>query len=347
MKVMQYLVPLISLFGCAFSTAENWVVKLDQRHLESSGSMMVEVDPVGTGMSALAIPEGGSEFTLWAIGQDAQGLPQWYEIDSQVVGAYMPTGELSISTEDPVVVNGVHRTRIDRPFSVTYTVGGLKPAAADAPEAAKKVLLDHNIAYYAEGYVSPNNLGSETDFLQSDITTNGVGTLSFPITNMTLADGALNAGREVFRLYALPDGVYAQNQLSEAKIDVWPIVSASFSGIEELTYSQLPEFSVLVSDIYPESHVYVVCYKGDDRTAAISEGTYYEFNTQGQRYNSDPIPIDAVLPIDELAKGVTEAGNWTVEVLSDSIFGIESLRTLKFNYTSSIKVRGSINSLGD
>lgn len=328
--------------------ANDWTVKLNQSHIESGGSMMIEVDPQGSGESALPIPEGGSEFTLWAIGMDENGHATWYEIDNQTVGAYLPTGTLTIETEDPEMHNGVPRTRIDRGFTVHYEVGGLQPGNPNAPEAAKKVLFDHNFAEYEEGH-DVEDLTAETDFGQRDITQNGDDQIDFEAPNFPISDLSSDAGREIFRLYALPDGQVAQQQLAEAAVDIWPMATGSFSGVDkDSKYSVLPEVSVNLFNLYPNSNTYMVAYPGTDRVQAIKDGTLHTF-TQDSYRSTYEVPVAKEMVVDTLASGVTIAGLWTLEVLTEvEAFGTtDSIASTTLNFSTQMVIRGSINALNE
>ena len=103
------------------------------------------VVPSGSSPSALVLGSGGSLFQLWTI-QQASAAD--YLLDQKLVGAYLPTADIKITTLDPY--SKVHRTRVDQPFTVTITVGGLL-TGANAPLAATQVLFERHIGAYQAG----------------------------------------------------------------------------------------------------------------------------------------------------------------------------------------------------
>src|SRR5690606_16529057 len=92
------------------------------------------VVPKGESASPLTLESKGALFQLWTIEQSAA---KDYLLDQKLVGAYLPSASLRITTGDPY--SRVPRTRADQPFTVTYDVAGLL-AGAGIPEAATKVL---------------------------------------------------------------------------------------------------------------------------------------------------------------------------------------------------------------
>ncbi|MDP0492587.1 MAG: hypothetical protein Q7Q71_16190 [Verrucomicrobiota bacterium JB023] len=333
-----FLSALILPAALADDDADDWSVLLKQRHLVAAGTYQDYVDHEGSRMSFAPIPEGGSEFELWAIRQIPGGLESRL-LDTENVGAYLPTGTLEVITMDPYD-EGTPRTRIDQGFQVIYSVDGLLPSDPDAPLAARQVLLDHNIATYTAGY-EDDNLGPEASFHQTLIMKNGRDELVFIPSNIPGSDPYTDAGVEVFRLYALPDGEIAQLQLAEAKVNVWPLSEASFGGLDgKDTFRTVPEITVNLKNLYPNSTTWVQYYPGSEKL-----GTKGTTLSDSAIVVKDRVPRDSVLKFDRIGETITESGVYTLEVLTETPFGIERLEYTTITVQKDLVVRGSVNSL--
>lgn len=362
MKLSISIASLLSSFSAVAASLvladDDWSVSLVQRQLQTGREHKTSVAAKGQGLSVAPVPEGGAEFLLWAIRQTDTGLEETL-IDNEMVGAYLPTGDISIETPDPYS-GAIPRTRIDQGFTVTYEVGGLVQGdGPDVPLAARQVLLDHDVA---SNEVHTNEtsglLGGLTsvaedvfgdllpaqDFDQRMITNNGLRNLDFPGSNILGSNPYQDAGVETFRLFALPDGEIAELQLDEAKVQIWPMSKGDFTGIEDNgKYSTIPEFSVNLTNLYPDSTTWVQIYPGPANPG--HEGTVV---------NESTIVVDDVLPrttrlvFRDLKRHLTEQGLWTIEVLTRTPFGTEILDTVSFDYGGDvIRVRGSFQSLSE
>lgn len=321
------------------SGRDGWTVTLVQKHLESAGVYQGAVSMEGSRVSFAPIPEGGSEFTLWAYRRGPNGLEE-HLVDTEVVGAYLPDGNLWITTPDPFT-GGIPRTRIDQGFTLNFEVEGLLEGA-DAPEAARKVMLDHKIAS-AQGDPKDSNLGPKQDFNQSFIDRNGVGSIPFIASNLPGTDPYNDAGVESFNLYALPDGQIAALELSEAQVQIWPMSTADFSGVDaSSTFTIAPEVSVDLVNLYPESETWVQFYRGPE--AIGTNGTRL---TENVAIVNDIIPRNMTMRFTQLDSILTDNGEWTLEVLTRTPFGIERLNFLTLNIDRDLKLRGSFQTLAD
>ena len=120
MKTSQFLSTLILTTASLSAQDSSYEFFLDQRNLEGDGFIRTSVIQEDSMPSAMPVPEGGSEFILWAVQSTAESPePIWTQIGSEVVGAYLPQGELEITTGDPYD-GGIPRTRIDQPFFLNY-----------------------------------------------------------------------------------------------------------------------------------------------------------------------------------------------------------------------------------
>ena len=131
---------LLSLFlaftAGAFAQSSNYVNFIRQTQQGTGVVWDMPVVATGTANSALTLETKGSLFQLWTIDQ-TKALD--YLLDQKLVGAYLPTADIKVVTLD---TNGkVPRTRVDQPFSVEVTIGGLL-SGVDFPLASTKVLLE-------------------------------------------------------------------------------------------------------------------------------------------------------------------------------------------------------------
>lgn len=337
---------------------EDWTVSLVQRQLETGNEHKAVVSAEGQGLSVAPVPEGGSEFLLWAVRQTDEGLEETL-VDTEMVGAYLPTGKLEIQTGDPYD-GPIPRTRIDQGFTVTYEVAGLlSESGSDVPLAARQVLLDHDVAAYEveTTQTSPLLSGVGTvlediygellpaeNFDQRMVVSNGNRNLVFPGSNIPGTNVFQDAGMETFRLFALPDGEIAQLQLDEAKVQVWPLSQGSIVGIEdEARYTTMPEVTIQLANLYPDSTTWVQIYPGDPNSG--NEGITL---TESMIVVEDVVPRTTRLVFRELQNQLDAEGRWTLEVLTETPFGIEILDTAFFDVEKeTITVRGSFQSLSE
>lgn len=333
------LLGLCSLTSLSGQSRGDWTVTLVQKHLESSGVFQGRVEMEGSRVSFAPVPEGGSEFNLWAYRRGPDGLEE-HLVDTEVVGAYLPKGEIWITTQDPYS-EGIPRTRIDQGFTLNFEIEGLMEGA-DAPEAARKVLLDHKIAV-AQGDPKKNNLGPEADFNQSFIDRNGVGGINFIASNLPGSDPFNDAGVESFKLFALPDGDVAELELSSAQVQIWPLSQASFSGVSSSSvYTIAPDVSVDLVNLYPDSETWAQVYKGPERV-----GTNGIRLVENMALVKDSVPRDTVLKFTKLDTILDSNGEWTIEVITRTPFGIERLAHTSININRDLKLRGSFQALAD
>jgi hypothetical protein len=335
---------ILGLCSASFVAAQDrseWTVTLVQKHLESSGVFQGRVDMKGNRVSFAPIPEGGSEFTLWAYRRGADGLEE-HLVDTEVVGAYLPEGEIWITTGDPYTA-GIPRTRIDQPFTVNYEVNGLM-SDADAPEAAKRVLLDHKVTP-ATGDPKESNLGEEVAASQGYIDRNGVRSYKQFASPLIGADLFNSAGVETLRLFALPDGQVAELELSSAQVQIWPMSTGSFSGADPNTsYTIAPSITVDLVNLYPESETWVQYYPGPPVPGTVGNRLIEQPPVILQEADR---PENRVLTFTQLDNVFDANGPWTLEVIHRTPFGIEVISDTTVNINRDLKLRGSFQALAD
>ena len=126
----------------------------------------------------------------------------------RLVGAYLPTAEITIVTEDPFP--GIPRTRADRPFDVEVTVHGLL-SGPGLPEASKKVLFEQYAAHYPQSQTLTRDEALAGNPIRTTyIEQNEMTKYQFPSTSLTGPDLTKVSGEEHFIVHALPDGEIAK-----------------------------------------------------------------------------------------------------------------------------------------
>lgn len=379
MKTNSYHTPALAALAISSlalpAAEEDWTIVLIQRQLESGATQQTPVGVQGSRAALAPVPEGGSEFQLWALNPDA-GLDSETLIDTEVVAAFLPNGELSITTPDDHV-GDIPRTRIDQGFTLNYEVSGLLPNTPDAPAAAKEVLLDHGVASYQAGFIkgednfgldSGNNsnggglvggvlegalsgvselltslLGTEANFAQRSLSRNGRDQIVFPTANIPGGDIYADAGVETFRLHALADETTAETKLAEAKVRVWPLAQATVKGIvPDETYTRIPRIEVDLKSLYPESETWVQIYPGSQVLG--TEGTILNESTIQW---DDEVPLSTSLVFRDLDRLLTTEGQWTLEVLTETPFGVERLAWRSLVVGRTLEVRGMLNGLSN
>ena len=339
---MKTLLLLTSIFLTApLLSEDNYQFYVDQRNFEGDGFIRTTVTQEDSMESPMPVPSGGSEFVLWAVNTPGLGLePIWTHIGTEVVGAYLPQASLQITTADPYR-QGIPRTRVDQPFLVSYTVGGLEPNNAEAPEAAKRVIFDHRLAttLLTSEVRQPDPTATPELVSQSEIVTNGSESERY-LASLAGDDPFSESGIETFTINAIPDGQIASLELAKAQVEIWPLATATFNGIEEDKYAAIPAFTVDLTKVYPTSETYLQIYPGPAEVGKV-----------GTKITSSLLSIDGnvsrdkTLSFPNLARFLTAEGFYTIEVVTETVFGVEVLEKLTFEFDNTIDIRGSINSL--
>lgn len=357
---MKHFPLLIFVALVSIATAQGeWSVTLVQKQLRTHNIYQTTISAEGRQISLAPIPEGGSEFFLWAIEQKS-GKPNVETlIDTEVVGAYEPKGSLRITTPDPY--NGaIPRTRIDQGFTLEYRVEGLLTKDSDAPASAKQVIFKHDVASYQQGYqhggagANPalGLVGSAAQILEGlllpaqefdlrSISQNGSRSQIYPGGNILGHDIFNDAGLETFKLFALADEVVATTKIAEAQVQIWPLSKADFVGIKSgESYGSVPEVRVELTGLYPTSKTWVQVYPGAAK-----------LGTEGTKLNQSTIEVDDDVPratslvFRDLNAALTSDGLWTLEVLTETPFGLERLSHTTISVGRAMELRGRFNTV--
>jgi hypothetical protein len=324
-----------SLWAQNGSTFTNFI---RQVQLPDGPDWDVGVATSGEVLSPLAIDPGGARFELWTV--KASPLTD-YLLDSRYVGTYVPLGQVTVRSEDPYTI--IPRTRADRPFWVDLTITGLL-SDPGAPEAAKNMRFLHHVQSYGAGGTGVAiNRDLATLHSQVMMTQNGLQTLTYTVNSVPGADRAKVRGEERFTLFSLPDYQVPQgSQLGSQFIQIWPVADGSMAGItnNQLIRFTLPAITVTLNDLYPSSHTYAQVYKGAPQlgtTGMIVPGSSLIIN--------DTVPVSRVLTLTGYDAVFDEDGQWTMELLTETPFGIDRLQYVTFHLDRTIEMNSSVTTV--
>lgn len=336
MKLFLLRVISLGIIGGAGATAQTYTNFIRQWQMPSGVSWDASDQVVASGsqLSNLAINPGGARFDLWTI--RSTPLTE-YLLDSSYVSTYTPVAQVVMDTEDPhgkdltatgpVPVNlpgRLRRTRADRPFTVYVNVMGLLNGATD-PVASKSVNLMRHVQSYGTGVGVGLDRTQATLRTQSSVTTNGLQTLSYAMTSIPGGNLKKLRGEERFSVFSIADYQAPASQLASQYIQVWPITDGQISGIaqDQVVRFSMPQLTMTYNDIYPGSSVYAQVYKGErvaGKVGAILVG--------GGKTNTGSDPTyETLTPSNSVDAMFTSDGRWTIELMSSSPFGVETLRT--------------------
>jgi hypothetical protein len=299
----------------------------------------------GSRESDLAINPGGARFELWTVANTSP--PTSRLLDTAYVGTYVPVATVTIRSEDPYIIP---RTRVDRPFYVDIEVTGLLNGPSDPP-ASKAVKLTRHMQSYGVGGTGINIDRTQASLVsQVFVNTNGNQTITVPgMATAIPGAGSKIRGEERFTIFSIedsriaPDGVtyvVPETQIASKLIQIWPMADGVITGIaqNQLVRYQLPQLTLTLNDLYPSSTTYVQVYKGEQQLGIegrIVPGSAVTIN--------DSVPVSRVLVIDDYDEVFDDGGDgrWTMELVTDTPFGVERLAYVSFDLDRTIKVNGS------
>ncbi len=340
MKTILALVAATVLAGASLAsaqTAPTYTNFIRQTQFPTGVVYDAPVSVSGSQLSPLPIDPGGARFELWTV--KSSPLTS-YLLDTKYVGTYIPLAWSFVITEDPY--DTIPRTRADRPFWVYIYVSGLLNGATD-PDPAKSVkLLRHVQSYGAGGDGTNINRNLATLYSQSSITTNGWVTMTYNLSSVPGADRSKIRGEERFSVYSLADYQAPESQLASQFVQIWPVADGTITGITsgQLIKGSLPDISLTLNDLYPDSRTYAQVYKGNPqlgKTGDIVPGSALIVQ--------DTVPQSRTLSITNYDSVLTEDGRWTMEVLTSTPFGTDRLAYISFDLDRTIKVNGSVSTI--
>jgi hypothetical protein len=335
---------VVTAYGQAGAVYTNFV---RQVQMPSSVIWDSTVVPEGVQLSALAINPGGARFELWTVKADPLTV---YLLDTRYVGTYVPQANVIIMTDDPTIYNGVPRTRADKGFIVDITTNGLR-TEPDAPVASKSVkLLRHVQSYGATGDGVILDRTQATLTSQVSLVNNAIHRLNYATNLIPGADRSKIRGEERFSVYSLEDYQSPSAQIASRFVQIWPVSDGAISGLvqDQIIRFSAPTVTFAYRDLYPDSRTYAQVYKGEARVGvqgAVIPGSWQPV-FQGVPY--PPITLTSQ-NYDSL---LTSDGRWTMELVTETPFGIERMRTpsgaiaaVTFNVDRTIEVNSSVTTV--
>ena len=299
----------------------------------------MSVSATGEALSPLAIDPGGARFELWTVKNT--NPPTAYLLDSKYVGTYVPIAQVAILSEDPYTT--IPRTRADRPYRVQVTMSGLL-TDPNAPEASQMVNFLHHVQSYGTGGTGVGIDRTQATLKGSiSLIQNGISTYSYTVNQVPGANRAKVRGEERYSVFSLEDYQSPESQLSSQFIQIWPVADGAISGItnNQLVRFRMPAITITLNDLYPGSSTYTQVYKG--APALGMEGITVP---GGAWNNTKAVPEAKSLTIDDFAGVFDDGGDgqWTLEVITSTPFGLDRLAYVSFNLDRTIEFRGSITS---
>lgn len=260
----------------------------------------------GTAWSPIAVADGGSSLKLFARGTGPD--TRLYQLDETTLGSGFPSAQITIRSEDP---HFPHRTRADRPFTVSLAV-------KDSHGSGKKVSLHRKGTLFHPARHAPEPNSPDQSFgwwtFERQGEHNSVFYPAIPSADPTQAEGL-----ETFTAYTAP-GEESPGclPLKSARIQIWPVATATIRGLQSgatLSAASLKKpVSILCQDLYPDSVTYVQIYHGDAKL-----GTRGTVLPQSVVRFDTTVPQDQQIPLGEWRDTLPD-GKYTIEVLTITPF---------------------------
>ncbi len=270
----------------------------------------------GTAASALPMESSGALFQLWTINQ-AKGSD--HLLDQKLVGAYLPTADIKVTTLDPD--GKTPRTRVDQPFTVEIQVAGLL-TVGNFPQSASQVLMAQHVANHSvdSTALDPELVLTGTPFSTGYLSDNGKTVLRFPSASLTASDATKASGEEHFVVHALSDGNLSQSQIASAQVQVWPVACGEIKGIQsgDVIGFQSPGIELILNNLYPRSDSFLMLYEGSSIQGVTG--------TLVKAYPTDrDTTSSTVIRVDELDGKFKADGTHTLALMSRTVYGTELL----------------------
>lgn len=308
---------------------------------------IVTVDSAGEMQSPLAIDPDGALFELYTI-KNGNAADTYY-IAEQFVGTYVPQAIINFDTPDPYLESP--RTRADQPIKVQVTTSGIR-TEANAPTATKAVDLQHHVqSYGVNGTTDGLDRTQATLYASTEITTNSPPNTptvyTFEVNAVPGDNRAKVRGEERFTVLSKADiqngGLYnvPAQVLASRYIQVWPVANGSITGLTEgqLVRFAVPAVNLSVVDAYPDSDTYAQVYKGPP--AIGTQGIVVPGSAKSVK---DTKPHNLQMNLSDYEHVFDEGGDgeWTMELLTSTPFGIDRLAKVTFIVDRTIQFNGSV-----
>ncbi|MBB5353388.1 hypothetical protein HNR46_003645 [Haloferula luteola] len=343
MKVSKVTTALVfAMFLGGVAGAQTYTNFIRQVQVNSGAEWEVPVEKAGEQLSPLAIDPGGARFELWTVRSST--LTE-YLLDQRYVGSYVPQAFVEVESEDPYVT--VHRTRADRPFTFRVSLSGLLTDPS-APEASRKVRLLHYLQEYgADGNEATINRDEATLAEDAVLEEDGAFSYYYPLSTLPGEDRSKLRGEETLtvstlRDYQGEDYDIPPYQVASVRLQVWPVADGAIVGIEEgqsLRF-ETPQIQLILNDLYPDSRTFAQLYQGPANLGQEGEpipGSAIVIN--------DAVPNSRVLVLDHWDSLIKDSGEWTMEILTQTPFGVDRLAHVTFTIDRDIKVNGTVTTI--
>ena len=371
MKPLLILATGLATAGSCFSQV--WTTQIRQLIGGPQGVEMgpATVDADGKGnLTSLPLPADGATYQLVVLADNVAKT-----VVNKSIGAYQISAKVVLGTRDTTFTkfgsNGtttLARTRVDWPYTVTYTANGLLVgAAATVEDAAKKISAQHTVRTFPVGTFIGTDALAWTAKSTTNLTQNGQYTpIQFDVSNITATNLSTAAGEERFILNSLAGFQSPAGELANARLQVWPIATAAISGVTDgETYPTLPNVTVQMQNLYPDSRTYVVVYKGSPAQAesVLASGNYTIAPSASVLVNDQAITAVPIATSQFQIPGsgdngldsiITQDGQWTLVVVHE-LFPRQSPQpagrpspikeittSVSFTYQTTIRVNGQI-----
>lgn len=320
----------------SFGQAPAYTFFVRQVQMPTEAGWDITVSQQGSQLSPLAINPFGARFELWAV--KSSPLTSFL-LDTTYVNSYVPVASVQIQTEDPYTV--IPRTRADRPYFVSVTVNGLS-SDPTAPEPARSVkLLRHAQAYGPNGDGSNLDRSLATLVSQGSLSQSGSHVLNYAVNAVPGPDRTKVRGEERFSVFSLADYGAPESQLNSQFLQIWPVAEATVAGIDSTSVIKgiAPDVAINLTDLYPDSVTHAQVYPGPpalDTAGTIVPGASLVVSGTVPRNEQFFLKNwDAAIPTD---------GEWTLEILTTTPFGVDRLAYTTFTVDRAIKVNGAVTS---
>ena len=327
-----------------YSTDVTYVMSLSSR--DSSGSVS----------SPLPVPSPGACFDLYAAGGGCRDN-YLYHLDTKVIGTYMPTASVSIASQDP---SADLRTRADIPYTVTLSLQkDLDYPYADRPDddSTTTAMFTRYGENYPEGTYRIEQSNSRNIY-EIESYEMVEGDISVTLYNSILPNNYTKAcGEETFAIYSeaiekenCRREVIIRSVLDSKTIKVWPVAEASIQGVVdgERYIHALPDLSIDMVDLYPDSLTYAQLYAGsvynaeEDETNSppaitVLDATVRDYDTV--------VPQNQSIILKDWDNVIPEDGTYTIEIVTVTPFNNgqpERLTAITFEVDKEVSIRGSM-----
>lgn len=318
-------------------TAQDYTSFIRQRQQPDDTIWDMPVAAAGEQLSALEINPGGARFELWTLNTITAAE---YLLETRYVGAYIPAADVVVRSEDPYDV--IPRTRADRPFYVDLIVNGLL-SGPDDPEPSKKIKFLRHVQSYGVGGTGYNIDRTQAALLsQTYVEANGTNTMTFAINSIPGGNRAKVRGEERFSAFSLEDYQAKESQLGSKFIQVWPVADGEISGIadNQAIRFKLPDITISLNDLYPDSHTYAQVYKGSPQLGRV--GTIVPGSSLVIK---DAVPQSRTLTLSAYDKVFDDDGQWTMELVTATPFGLDRLDYLTFTLDRTLQMNGTVTTV--